>query len=83
MIRHGKRQARDDDLRKGVAGDVDSGPEAVGAKKNRVALGPHLLGEFGAGCPGALQQKRPARRRQSGLQFERDRAHVGVARKED
>jgi hypothetical protein len=28
-----ERQARDDDLREGVAGDVDAGPEAVGAER--------------------------------------------------
>lgn len=52
-----KGEAGDDDLGKGGAGNVDSGPEAVGAEEDAVAGFSELVGEFGAGVVVSLSEE--------------------------
>ncbi len=45
MIRHGKRQARDDDVGERLPGDIDAAPETVGAEEDVAPLFLELLHE--------------------------------------
>lgn len=78
-----ERQAGDDDLRERVAGDVDAGPEAVGAEKDGVADLAHLFRELGAGKARALHEEGAIGFAIRGLERLGDGAHVGVAREKD
>lgn len=75
-------EARDDDLGKGVAGDVDAGPKAVGAEEHAVASGAEEAGEFGAGGVAALHEEGAAGAFVDGFEALGDAFHVGVAGEE-
>ena len=83
MRRRIERQSSDDHLRQRCPRYIDPGPKTIGAEKNRIAERTHLVGEFRAGQIGALHEEGAPRGSPFGLQRKGDRAHIGVARKED
>ena len=83
MVRRIEGQAGDQDLGQRLPGNVHPRPEAVRAKQDRVAQGPHPGGQFGAGGPFALQQQRAGFPEVDRLQDRRHRAQVGVAGEKD
>src|SRR5262249_6724692 len=57
MIRHGKRQTRNDYIRERLAGDIDPHPKAIGTKKNAARRGLELIKKFPPWRPAALHQQ--------------------------
>jgi hypothetical protein len=54
MIRHGKRQARDDDIAQRVARHIHALPEAVRAEQHRIGVALELIEHDAARRAGAL-----------------------------
>ena len=75
MIRHGKRQPRDDDILQRVARHIDALPKAVRAEQHRVLVALEPLEHRRARHTGALHQTVPAVTGEEALEFLRHLAH--------
>src|SRR5262245_7078402 len=83
MIRHSKRQTRNDHIRERLAGDIDAHTKTVGPKKNAARRGLELIKKFPTRRAAALHQEIEFLLRKEFLHSPGHLLHPAITREKD